>query len=99
MYTGTPTSHHLPPSDGDGTAQVTERRHEAQCQKTHRGARAVCPWQTEDASLVDRFLSTVNLSPLPLGGGAPPARCGAGGARLGCGSPPLTTRGRRRAGW
>ena len=48
MYTGTPTSHHLPPSDGDATAQVTERRHEAQCQKTHRGARAVWPWQTED---------------------------------------------------
>jgi len=49
MYTGAPAALHLPPSDGDATAQVTERRHEVQCQKTRRGARAVCPWQTEDA--------------------------------------------------
>ena len=34
----------------------------------------------------------------PLGGGAPPARCGAGGARLRDGFPLLTTRERRRAG-
>ena len=49
MDTGAPVSHHLLTSDGDATEQVTERRHEAQCQKTRRGARAVCPWQTEDA--------------------------------------------------
>jgi hypothetical protein len=34
----------------------------------------------------------------PLGGGAPPARCWEGGARLRGGFPLLTTRGRRRAG-
>ena len=101
MDTGTPTSHHLPPSDGDATAQVTERGTvpENAPGRKSRVSLADGRRRARRASLGDRFLSTVNLSPLPLGGGAPPARCGAGGARVGCGSPPLTTRGRRRAGW
>src|SRR5262245_23711678 len=45
------------------------------------------------------FLGAVYLEPSPLGGSAPPARCGAGGARVGGGFPQLTTRGRRQAGW
>src|SRR6266545_6178007 len=54
------------------------------------------------ASLGGRVLSAVCPAPSPLGGCAPPARCGEGGARLGGGFPPLTTRGwgwgRRREG-
>src|SRR5207244_10906385 len=50
------------------------------------------------APLGGRFLGATCPAPSPLGGGAPPARCGAGGARLRDGFPLLTTRERRRAG-
>jgi hypothetical protein len=50
------------------------------------------------APLGGRLLGATCPAPSPLGGGAPPARCGAGGARLRGGFPLLTTRGRRRAG-
>ena len=50
------------------------------------------------APLGGRLLGATCPAPSPLGGCAPPARCGAGGARLRGGFPPLTTRGRRRAG-
>src|SRR5713226_4240201 len=50
------------------------------------------------ASLGGRLLGTACPAPSPLCGCAPPARCWEGCARLGGGFPPLTTRGRRRAG-
>src|SRR5437899_5930127 len=50
------------------------------------------------APLGGRLLGATCPAPSPLGGGAPPARCGAGGARLRDGFPLLTTRERRRVG-
>src|SRR2546427_4451158 len=50
------------------------------------------------ASLGGRLLGAASPAPSPLCGCAPPARCGEGGARLGGGFPPLTTRGWGRAG-
>src|SRR5712691_9075325 len=53
-----------------------------------------CP--ARRAPLGGRLLGATCPAPSPLGGGAPPARCGKGGARLGGGFPPLTTRGQGR---
>jgi hypothetical protein len=82
---------------------MTDRRCEAPCQKNTPARKSrvfladVRPPQRR-ASLGGPVLSVAYSAPSPLGGGAPPVRCGAGGARLGGGFPPLTTRGRQRAG-